>query len=224
MANDNIVDLHFNGDSSCLPLHRYAEDGTRVENITDWALGQFQKHYKDKKIAKLDLFHYVYAVLHHPAYRRKYEINLKREFPRIPFYEDFWQWAGWGGQLMALHLGYEQAAPYPLERLERQVAEGYRVTPRLIARKEQGLIEVDTLTSLRGVPAEAWDYRLGTYSALEWVLERYKEKTPKDPTIREKFNAYRFSDYKEPVIELLRRVCTVSVETMRIVGEMAGER
>jgi predicted helicase len=91
---------------------------------------------------------------------------------------------------------------------------------RLIARKEQGIIEIDTATTLRGVPAEAWEYRLGTYSALEWILERYKEKKPKDPTIAEKFNTYRFADYKEQVIDLLTRVCTVSVETMKIVKEM----
>jgi predicted helicase len=64
------------------------------------------------------------------------------------------------------------------------------------------------------------EYRLGTYSALEWVLERYKEKKPKDPTIAEKFNTYKFADYKESVIALLGHVCTVSVKTMEIVREM----
>ena len=96
------------------------------------------------------------------------------------------------------------------------------IQTRLIPRKEQGVIEIDTQTSLRGVPAEAWEYRLGTYSALEWILERYKEKKPKDPTIAEKFNTYRFADYKESVIDLLHRVCMVSVETMKIIGEMPG--
>jgi hypothetical protein len=47
-----------------------------------------------------------------------------------------------------------------------------------MARKDKGEIEIDTQTTLRGVPAEAWEYRLGTYSALEWILERYKEKKP----------------------------------------------
>ncbi len=121
---------------------------------------------------------------------------------------------------MHLHLNYETIEPYPLERENRSVPETFKVTPRLIARKDQGLIEVDTITTLRGVPPAAWDYRLGTYTALEWILERYKEKTPKDPTIREKFNTYKFADYKEQVIDLLRRVCTVSVETMKIVVEM----
>jgi predicted helicase len=55
---------------------------------------------------------------------------------------------------------------------------------------------------------------------LEWVLDQYKEKKPTDPTIAEKFNTYRFSDYKTQVIDLLKRVCTVSVETMKIIGEM----
>ena len=77
-----------------------------MDNITDWALAQFREHYGARpdsvvprpvrSIDKQDIFYYVYAVLHHPAYREKYELNLKREFPRIPFYDDFRQWAKWG--------------------------------------------------------------------------------------------------------------------------------
>ena len=240
LANDQIVDLHFNGDSQCFPLYRYNPTGERSENITDWALAQFKSKYEVRKqkdeerakdssfrlhpssLTKTDIFHYVYAVLHHPAYRAKYEQNLKREFPRIPFYEDFWQWAAWGERLMKLHLGYESVEPWTLMRLEsdRLKVEGQTPTTRLIARKESGIIEVDSVTTLQGVPAAAWEYRLGTYSALEWVLERYKEKKPKDPTIAEKFNTYKFADYKEQVIDLLGRVCRVSIETMAIIAEM----
>ncbi len=54
----------------------------------------------------------------------------------------------------------------------------------------------------------------------KWILEQYKEKKIKDPTIAEKFDSYRFCDYKEQVIDLLMRVCTVSVRTMGIVKEM----
>lgn len=220
-----------------MPFYDYNESGERVENVTDWALGQFQKHYRvgtrlasvrkgrpqgspQQDITKEDIFHYVYAVLHHPSYRVKYEINLKREFPRIPFYEDFWKWAEWGKRLMELHLNYETVEAYPLERETLKVSETFRVLPRLMARKDKGEIEIDSETVLRSIPAEAWEYRLGTYSALEWILERYKEKKPKDPTIAEKFNTYKFAEYKEQVIGLLMKVCTVSVETMRIVREM----
>ena len=78
------------------------------------------------------------------------------------------------------------------------------------------------MTALENIPPEAWTYRLGHRSALEWILEEYKESTPRDPTIREKFNTYRFADYKEKVIDLLMRVCRVSVETMTIINAMPG--
>ena len=125
LASRNIPDLHFTGDTQCLPLYRYTAAGDRVDNITDWALAQFRARYVEADgrppLQKADIFHYVYAVLHHPAYRAKYERNLKRELPRIPFYDDFWQWAAWGEQLMALHLEYEQVEPYPLAREDRDL-------------------------------------------------------------------------------------------------------
>jgi hypothetical protein len=80
---------------------------------------------KAKKITKEAIFHYCYAVLHNPAYREKYAQNLKREFPRIPFYADFWQWAAWGEALMTLHIGYEKVAPFPLTRTDRRALHRY---------------------------------------------------------------------------------------------------
>ena len=73
------------------------------------------------------------------------------------------------------------------------------------------------------MPESAWRYRLGSRSALEWVLDQYKERKPKDPTIAAKFDTYRFADHKERVIDLLDRVCAVSVRTMDIVDGMAYE-
>ena len=90
----------------------------------------------------------------------------------------------------------------------------------LKADHDAGRIVLDSETTLTGIPPETWDYRLGNRSALEWILDQYKEKKPKDPTIREKFDTYRFADYKEKVVDLLQRVTTVSVETMKIVEAM----
>lgn len=92
---------------------------------------------------------------------------------------------------------------------------------KLKADKEHDSIILDEITSLIGIPSLAWDYKLGNRSALEWVLDQYKEKKPKDPTIAKLFKTYRFADYKEAVIDLLMRVCTVSVKTMEIVGQMS---
>ena len=227
-SSDHVVDLHC-GPSvdafQCLPLYRYTSDGTRIENITDWALEQFRNAYPyQTDLTKLDIFHYVYAVLHDPLYREKYALNLKREFPRIPFYSDFSQWAAWGKRLMALHIGFETVEPWPLERVdtidEKAKAAGLKPKVILKSKPELGVIELDSETQVRKIPSEVWTYKLGNRSALDWILDQYKEKTPKDPTIREKFNTYRFADYKEKVIELLLRVTRVSVETVAITDAM----
>jgi len=250
-AVNRIPDLNFftPDPAHAIVLYRYDESGQCIDNITDWVLDQFRKHYSgsvaggvarrgglcraDRRergggpqrqdpgsnphagtapITKEDIFHYVYGVLHDPVYREKYALNLKREFPRIPFYADFRQWAVWGKELMALHIGYETVEPCNLKRTD--IADDGR-TPKamLKADKENGRILLDSRTTLSDIPHEAWTYKLGNRSALEWILDQYKEKKPKDPTIREKFNTYRFADYKEKVIDLLQRVTTVSVRT-----------
>ena len=88
LMGDQLADLHVVGpgcSSQCFPFYTYDENGTnRQENITDWALTEFRAHYQDDTISKWDIFHYTYALLHHPTYREKYEMNLKRDLPRIP--------------------------------------------------------------------------------------------------------------------------------------------
>ena len=219
LATDRLSDFHFTGDTQCLPLYRYTEDGERVSNITEWGLRQVREHYGDESITAEEIFAYTYAVLHDPAYRQEYAVDLLREFPRLPFYRDFRHWAEMGQRLLDLHIGFESVEPYPLERQEREGVEPKRAILR--ADKERGTITLDEGTTLTGVPAQAWEYRLGSRSALEWVLDQYKERKPRDPTIRERFNTYRFSDHKEGVIDLLGRVCRVSVETMEVVDGMA---
>jgi predicted helicase len=232
LAVNRLPDLHLVGAAAgavCLPIRRFSDDKA-MDNLTDWSLDQFKKHYQPgrakpaRPITKEAIFHYVYGVLHDPVYREKYALNLKREFPRIPFYADFWQWADWGRALMDLHIGYEAVPPFALARTDVPDEKARRagLPPKAILRSDVagGRIVLDSETVLAGVPAQAWDYRLGNRSALDWVLDQHKEKTPRDPTIREKFNTYRFADYKDKVIDLLARVTTVSIETMKIVGAM----
>ena len=220
LVSNCLVDGHLTGDSQCLPLYSYDKEGNHIDNITDWGLTQFQTHYNDKDIKKIDIFHYTYAVLHNPIYQQKYEQNLKRDFPRIPFYDNFLQWVTWGKQLMELHINYETINPYPLTRVNSSETEITNPKPKLKADKIKNEIILDTVTSLTDIPKTAWEYRLGNRSALEWILDQYKEKKPKDETIAKQFNNYRFADYKEQVINLLMRVCTVSVETVKIIQAM----
>jgi predicted helicase len=146
---------------------------------------------------------------------------------------------------MDLHINFETAEPFKLKKIENKKAkpkqgklldaEPTNQLPeskktkglasnaakcKLKADKENGIIELDDQTSLAGIPKEAWEYKLGNRSALEWILEQYKEYKPSDPTIAEKFNTYKFADYKEKVIDLLKRVCTVSIKTMEIIAKI----
>ena len=234
LASRRIVDYKFgftgNGGTFCLPLYRYTLDGERVSNITEWGIRHINEHYRkewgkdfdnvagEDGIIAEEIFAYTYAVLHDPVYRHDYAVDLLREFPRLPLYHDFDVWARMGQELLDLHIGFESAEPYPLQRNDQ---DGKATRAILRADKERGIITLDDKTSLTGVPLDAWRYQLGNRSALEWVLDQYKERKPRDPTIAEKFNTYRFADYKERVIDLLMRVCTVSVNTMRIVDGMA---
>lgn len=218
--------------ATALAMHRFDSIGNQTDNITDWAFKQFTTHYaaeigkgkSARKITKQAIFHYCYAVLHDPLYREKYAQNLKREFPRIPFYADFWQWATWGESLMQMHIGFESVVPFALQRHDQPDtgARNAGLSPKAMLRADTaaGTIVLDSETTLRGIPPQAWAYKLGNRSALEWVLDQYKERKPKDPTIRAKFDTYRFADYKEKVIDLLMRVTTVSVETERVTDAM----
>jgi len=93
LASDRIVDLHLAASTDtfqCFPLYHYVEDKNkkkfdRRDNITTKARTLFQIFYDDDTITQADIFHYVYAVLHHPAYRTRFAENLKRDLPRIPF-------------------------------------------------------------------------------------------------------------------------------------------
>ncbi len=218
LATDKVFSHDLLKTTQCLPLYCYTPKGERVSNITEWGLRQFREHYGDDSIMAEDIFAYVYAMLHDPAYRSRYEVDLRREFPRVYFQEDFAWWAHQGRELLDLHLGFEAAEPWPLERTDKDSV----TPPRVILRadKDLGIITLDGQTTLTGVPAEAWEYRLGNRSALEWVLDQYKERKPRDPTIRERFNTYRFADHKERVVDLLGRVCAVSAFTTTIVNEL----
>ncbi|MCC5657384.1 hypothetical protein LC608_10380 [Nostoc sp. XA010] len=119
-----------------------------------------------------------------------------------------------------MHINNETVEPYPLKRIDLPLATNRTPKVKLKADTANGTIILDDVTSLEGIPNIAWEYSLGNRCALEWILDQYKEKKPKDPTIAEKINTYCFADYKAHVIDLLQRVCTVSVETMQIIQQI----
>ena len=102
-------------------------------------------------LQKWDIFHYVYGLLHHPAYREKYADCLKKELPRIPFAPDFWAFAEAGRELAHWHLDYEDVDPY---RLKFEVAKdtplSYRVEDKMRLSKGQVGVEGQRHADARG--------------------------------------------------------------------------
>ena len=88
-----------------------------VDNVSDWALQKFRDHYHNQRISKDDIWHYLYGVMHAPDWRNRYEVDLRKESPRIPLVPAS-AWVDYvvaGRELMALHIGYEDGPEYDLE-------------------------------------------------------------------------------------------------------------
>ena len=224
LAANRIPDMNFYVDpAQCFPFYTYDEDGgNRRENLTDWALAQYQTHY-GADVTKWDIFHYVYSVLHHPQYRARYGENLKRELPRIPFVTDaetFRRYARIGARLADLHLTYESAEEYPLRRIENNaVPFSWRVTKMRLS-KDKDAVAVNESLTLAGIPETAFRYRLGNRSAVEWVIDQYQVRTDPRSGITSDPNR---ADDPEYIVRLLGQVTTVSVETVRLVEELGPE-
>ncbi len=122
-----------------------------------------------------------------------------------------------------MHLGYESVEPYPLTE-EWSLDPGddpsrYRVTKMTFAKqgqsKDRGRIVYNSHLTLSGIPEAAYRYQLGSRSAIEWNMDRYQLRTDRASGIGNDPNAY--SDDPRYIVDLLRRIVTVSLETMRIV-------
>jgi predicted helicase len=215
-----IPDLHLTGDSQCFPFYTYKEDGTgRKENISDWALKQYQEHYKDESITKWDIFYYIYGVLHTPAYKEKYSANLRRSLPRIPFYEDFRKYSTAGKKLAELHVNYETQPEYYLQKIEAPGKKlDWKVVKMKLSKDKTTIIYNDFL-SMTGIPYEVFEYKLGVRSALEWIIDQYQIKTDKRSGIVNDPNREDEPDY---IVRLIGKIVTVSLETVKIVRELGG--
>ena len=213
---DKIPCIDFLEKTQCFPFYIYDEDGTnRRENITDWALSQFRAHYADDTLTKWDIFHYNYAVLHHPEYRERYQVNLKHDLPHLPFAPDFWHFVNIGRALADLHVNYEDFDVMP--KVVETPPLNWRVEKMALSKDKTQLRYNESLTVV-DIPAEVFDYRLGNRSALEWVVDRYRvREDPHGSGIVADPNRVEDAAY---IVRLIGQVMHVSVETVRLVGEL----
>lgn len=202
----------------------------RIDNITDATQSAYRNIYGDSTLGKEDIFFYVYALLHSPEYREAYRSDLVKMLPRIPRVKDFWGFAAAGRQLADLHLNYENVTPYPLQEIlssplpheEKAQYDFFRVNKMSFgARKDRSRIIYNSHITLEGIPASALDYQLTGKSALEWILDRYQVTTHKDSKITNDPNDYS-REVGDPryILDLLKRIVTVSVKTNEIVAAL----
>lgn len=232
------------GGAQCFPLYLYdqaaqeskgdlfaapPEGGLRRRDaITDAGLVHFQGAYPGEKIAKEDLFYYVYGILHSSDYRERFVDNLSKELPRIPAVKkaaDFWAFSKAGRDLADLHLNYETVEPYPLtiEAKGTLTDADYRVEKMKFAKKgDKSTVIYNHRITLKGIPEAAWDYVVNGKAALDWVMERQAVRTDKASGIVNDANDWAIETMGNPKypLELFQRVVTVSLETQKIVNSL----
>jgi predicted helicase len=196
----------------------------RHDAITDWALEAYRAHYGDTSISKEHIFWYVYGLLHSTEYRSRFRNNLRRGLARIPFVRDFWGFCKAGRELGHWHLNYESVEPYPLteDSKTNMKPEDYRVEKMKFAGKKQKAdkttIVYNSHLTLRGIPLDAFKYEVNGKSAIEWIMERYQVTKDKKSGITNDPNEY--SDDPRYIVDLIKRIVRVSLETNRIVAEL----
>jgi len=234
---DQIPDLHvLESGTQCFPRYLYNASGQQTDGITDATLKTFQTHYPNNSITKDQIFDYIYGILHSQDYRETYAHNLTKELPRIPFaatWEDFCAFAEAGKQLGDLHCHFETAPMYEgveitihkkdCTTLQELQPFDFRVEKmkfgKIKSEKDKTTIIYNPYITLRNIPEKAYAYVVNGKSAIEWVMERQCVKTDKASGIISDANRYAVETLNNPryPLELLLRVITVALETLKIV-------
>jgi predicted helicase len=129
--------------------------------------------------------------------------------------EVFWDFVKAGRRLAEIHVDYEKQSEYPLERIENPKEKlNWRVAKMRLSKDKTTLVYNEFLT-LKGIPPEVFEYRLGNRSALEWVVDQYQVSTDKRSGI---VNDPNRGDDPEYIMRLIGQVITVSLETVKIVN------
>jgi predicted helicase len=222
------------------PLYTYPEDAEpgefnfgatpeRIENVSKASLEAFRKAYSDKSISGQDIFYYVYGIFHSQEYKRRFSSDLNKMLPRIPFAKDFWAFSKAGRKLADIHINYEQAKPFPLKESRDELGldetKLYQVEKMRFGKTgkevDKTKIQYNSHITLTGIPLSAYEYMVNGRPAIEWIMDRYEVTRNKDSDIGNNPNDWaKESNDPKYVINLIKRIVTISVETMKIVASL----
>lgn len=240
LITDNIPNYHFHDTAQHFPLYYfekyenklgtfpsfYDEKGyKKIDAIDTKILSEFKDCY-DSSIKKEDIFYYVYGILHSSEYKSRFESDLKKMIPHIPFAKDFWAFSKAGRDLAHWHLHYETVEPFPLvescNTLILDPKKDYYVHKMIFGRKGKELdkttIHYNSNIKLSGIPLESYEYIVNGKPAIEWIMERYQVVKDKDSVIINDPNDW--SDDPRYIIDLVKRIVRISIETIKIVNSL----
>jgi len=245
LITDIIPCLDLVDKSQCYPLYWYekkeekqhilfensGDEYIRHDAISDFILDQAKTRYGGR-VAKEDIFYYVYGILHCPDYRKTFANDLKKMLPRLPLVEkpaDFWAFSEAGRKLAELHLNYEdQPSPKDILINGKPIPSKPFSADQLIvnqmkflAKGQKDTIIYNHYISISNIPPKAYEYIVNGKSAIEWVMERYAVTTHKESGIKNDPNDWAV-EHENPqyILDLLLSVITVSVKTADIVARL----
>lgn len=248
LISDTLPDLQVVDKAQCFPLYWYDESTAdiadlfnqaaeqdvmdryiRRDGISDWILRECKQRYGNK-VTKEDIFYYVYGILHSPEYRTTFEADLKKMLPRLPLVdkpEEFMAFSQAGRRLADLHLNYETVEPYQGVNISiKSDNPNYEVQKMRFGKldsktADKSVIFYNSQITISDIPAEAYDYQVNGKSALEWIMERYQVTTDAKSGITNNPNDWsREHGDEKYIFNLVLRIITVSVETMKIVNAL----
>lgn len=160
------------GSGYVFPLYVYSENmgvDERIPNFNTKLLSQIEQSLGEQ-IEPIELFDYIYAVLHSPNYRERYKEFLKIDFPRIPYPKDgneYHRLAKLGAELRKLHL---------MENIPNSTGVSFPKTGTLQvdgSRWEQNRVYINSEQYFENVPESAWNFYIGGYQpAQKWLKDR----------------------------------------------------
>lgn len=211
----------------------------RQDNITDGTLEAYRDHYEEshvsndssgRSIGKEDIFFYVYALLHSPEYRDRYEADLKKMLAHIPMVPGFWEYSRIGRRLADLHVNYEFVEPYPLNEswalgTPVDARDRYHITKLQWSKngrkKDKSCLIYNEYLTLSGIPESVDTYRIGDRSPLDWIVDRYRVTRNNKSGILNDPNDYLMeNDDPSYVVSLIKSLVNVAVKTIDLIEEL----
>jgi len=219
-ATDTTPDIQLNFNGQCFPLYIY-QNGSKKENITERILHKYRKYYNNYEISSKDIFYYVYGMLHHPEYRKKFINNLTRELPRIPMASNFAAFRNTGKKLVHLHVNFETCKKHNLGSPKFNPTQFKKLTLKMPKRakkhqtSDRASILADGQILFDNVPET--EYRVNGKTPIGWIIDRYQVEEDKNSGIT-----------KDPctgtdIVAVLERAIHVGLESDRLISKLPKE-